>query len=420
MWAAHAAWQPRPTRPAWRPLADEPADPQLRELMCAAESALATLQRVSATLADLSAASLFTPPDVSDTDSECEDDAEPPPATANSTKALLASLEELVIRAQEVAAQAGRRHYDLVAEAAGRLALTPVSPAPGAPPGAATLSPSPPGAAYAPGPAPGGYDLSWAARVQGPPLLPGQPAPPSASPPAPAPRSGPRRRKPLAAPAPAPAPSPAPVPAPTAYVEAADGVYVEARLLPPHCAQPEAVLAEIRGPGLWYVPAWGHFALRLGDGLLHGGIGRVYPDDAPRPVGVAPCRRPGCEDPACTFYHDPARGRPGGVRVRNFMASSFAYASRFSPPRNALERAAARRACRYGGRHYGSAGALRADAAALADEEADRFLAQVAHDVVCAAALLQGRVQGAQLVPPPASASASVFAPAPTRRGSTA
>jgi hypothetical protein len=187
-------------------------------------------------------------------------------------------------------------------------------------------------------------------------------------------------------------PSPPPILTPNharpVYVEVADGLEVEAMLLPDSCTTPDDVLSHIRGPMLCYVPAWNHFAIRLGSHLLHGNVGQIYPVGSTRPIGVKSCLRcrPGQIAPECPYYHDPALGvskKPdSGVGVRNYIADAFCFHSRFETPR---------RVARYGQRHFGSHGSLRLDMEAMSSGEVQRFLDQVAHDLVCAALLLHNR-----------------------------
>lgn len=181
-----------------------------------------------------------------------------------------------------------------------------------------------------------------------------------------------------------------------AMIEVADGLSVPAMVLPETCRTRSEVLEAIRGPMLCYVPAWGHFAIRMGDMLIHGNIGTIFDGKVKHPVGVKACRDLACADPGCAYYHDPAKtsaftqstaqtiapDSESPLHVRNFFAENFVYSPRFrgsKPP------------SRYGRRHYGSAGSLSADLALMADSEADRFLAQVGHDLVCAAVLLSNR-----------------------------
>lgn len=192
---------------------------------------------------------------------------------------------------------------------------------------------------------------------------------------------------------PAPDPPVSERPAKPAMVEVADGLCVEAMVLSEQCRTQKEVLEAIQGPMLCYVPAWGHFAVRIGGSLIHGNVGRILPVDARRPAGVQECRDKSCRKPGCAFYHNPARsGLPdctscapaadAPLSIRNHLAHSFCYSSKLETPR---------RPVRFGGRHFGSFDTLRADLGLLSDAEARRFLDQVGHDLVCAAVLLQNR-----------------------------
>lgn len=185
-----------------------------------------------------------------------------------------------------------------------------------------------------------------------------------------------------------------------ALVQVAKGLHVEAMLLPETCRTVSEVLDQIRGPMLCFVPAWGHFAIRLGSRLLHGNIGRIFPEGTCRPTGVKSCQKctPGHVRKKCSYYHDPAKfaicPEPAAVcpgtniidtapnQIRNFVADSFSYRSRFSAPR---------RAERYGRRRLGSVDSLRLDLEGMSELEINLFLDQVAHDLVCAAVLLHNR-----------------------------
>ena len=175
-------------------------------------------------------------------------------------------------------------------------------------------------------------------------------------------------------------------------VEVADGLKVPAMVLPESCHTKEEVLEAIKGPMLCYVPAWGHFAIRMGGMLLHGNVGKILSKDTPRPMGVKECRKKDCIGEMCTYYHDPTKSLrnpepgicpPASARlyVRNYFADSFVYAPRGSGAPSA----------RYGSRRYGSADTLACDLATLSDKEAARFLDQVAHDLICAAVLMSNR-----------------------------
>ena len=182
-----------------------------------------------------------------------------------------------------------------------------------------------------------------------------------------------------------------------AQVEVCPGVQVHAMVLPADCRTTDEVKNAIRGPMLCYVPAWGHFALRMGDLLLHGNVGNIYPATVRRPQGVKECKIPGCvgRNPACTYYHDPATfsaeeleahaapialDASAPLSVRSFFAESFAYCPRAGP-----------QSSRYGMRRLGDVASLPEDIQAMSASEARQFLSQVAHDMVCAAVLAQAR-----------------------------
>lgn len=174
------------------------------------------------------------------------------------------------------------------------------------------------------------------------------------------------------------------------------GLCVKAVVLPETCRTEEQVLRAIRGPALCYVPAWDHFAVRLGRHLLHGNIGRIYPPGTRFPVGVKTCAKRKCTDPSCTYYHNPARlcgsnsssdeaCRPLPLHIRSHIADGFVYHSRSEAPRRPVP---------YGGRHFGDVSALALDMISLRKEEVERFLDQVAHDLVCAAVILENWNEG--------------------------
>lgn len=171
-----------------------------------------------------------------------------------------------------------------------------------------------------------------------------------------------------------------------ARVEVADGIYVEAMVLPAHLRTYEEVLQTIVGPMLCYVPSWGQFAIRIGGGLIHGNVGNILSHTTKHPMGVKPCTKKECSDPGCRYYHDPLKlaldPAPSvelPLRVRNYMAESFLYCPRTMSPPSGV---------RYGGRHFGNASSLGLDLEQLSPSERRRFLDQVAHDMICAAILL--------------------------------
>jgi hypothetical protein len=168
----------------------------------------------------------------------------------------------------------------------------------------------------------------------------------------------------------APAREPA-LPALPAPVEVAAGLTLPARVLSGGVHTPEGVLkAATEAGGLIYAPAWNHFAVSVGGLLLHANVGEVYygpPQEGTTAVRIKECRRADCRKgppaPDCMFYHDPEKYR-GSSEVRNFLASGWVYG-------------------RENGRVYGSKPHLMEDIRGLDLEEAAKFKAQVAHDLIC-------------------------------------
>lgn len=164
-------------------------------------------------------------------------------------------------------------------------------------------------------------------------------------------------------------------PNPRARVPVAEGtdLALEATVLPEALRRPAEVFAAIQGGELYYVPAWRHFAFRVGPCVLHAGLGRIYrPGETPE--RVKECYRQGCTGRGCRYYHDP-EVYPGGD-VRNYMADSWLY----MPP-GAMTR--------YGGRRFGSSGSLEIDLRTMTPEDARRHLHQTTHDVICSLILWQ-------------------------------
>jgi len=126
---------------------------------------------------------------------------------------------------------------------------------------------------------------------------------------------------------------------------------------------------------LYYVENANHFAFRLAGQLYHGNVGEIYTNEQD-PHCVKPCRFGGeCTNPHCTYYHDPLHAH-GKRDVRNYIASSWLYAS----PHSLIK--GRKNARRYGSRPY-----LASDAQGLTEEESGRFRDQAMHDFLCGAAL---------------------------------
>lgn len=162
-------------------------------------------------------------------------------------------------------------------------------------------------------------------------------------------------------------------------VDAAGGVSLPAIVLDGALRDPAAVLAAMTEPDLYYVPAWGHFAVRVGGVLFHGNIGKIFSPKNQRansPVRVRECRYgAACRNlrGRCLFYHDPAAS--GVPEVRNFTAGSWTY----MPASFGEAPVAARR--------VGSGASLAEDLAALSPPDARLFLDQTSHDLLVALAV---------------------------------
>jgi hypothetical protein len=120
---------------------------------------------------------------------------------------------------------------------------------------------------------------------------------------------------------------------------------------------------------LYYVQTADHFALRLGNKLLHGNIGTIFMGDKP-PERIRECRYATCNEDSCEFYHDPIK-YPGKKDHRNFVTNAWVY--------NAPDQRKTNR-----GRNYGSRQYLSEDLLCMTGECARRFTDQAFHDLLCA------------------------------------
>jgi hypothetical protein len=66
---------------------------------------------------------------------------------------------------------------------------------------------------------------------------------------------------------------------------------------------------------LCYVQPHKHFAIRIGQTLIHGNIGKLV--DTHQPDKIKCCRIKNCKKTNCSFYHDPIEH--GGTECRNFI-----------------------------------------------------------------------------------------------------
>jgi hypothetical protein len=145
-------------------------------------------------------------------------------------------------------------------------------------------------------------------------------------------------------------------------------------IIVPHSDSAQVFAALVPGE-LNYVPAWNHFAVKIGNLVLHGNIGTIF-SDRDIPVRVKECRhRSECNLTSCSYYHNPAIGSDK-KDIRGYLAGAWHYIP-------ALEQHSAR----YGSRRLGSRPQLLEDLQSITAGDARRFLDQVAHDVVCAALL---------------------------------
>jgi hypothetical protein len=173
-------------------------------------------------------------------------------------------------------------------------------------------------------------------------------------------------------------------------VPLAEGVSLEAQVIPAAVWDAREVYEKVGAGGLYYIAAWDHFAARCGPMVFHGNIGKIYPvaeHGAPRtPALVKECRSRGqCaslrpDGPPCTYYHDPLEC-PGSRDVRNFIADAFLYLPPTVP--------GARR-----GRRIGSRDSLATDLADITASDARRFIAQTAHDILCSLLLAKYALAG--------------------------
>lgn len=164
-------------------------------------------------------------------------------------------------------------------------------------------------------------------------------------------------------------------------VRVTDSLALDAVILPATIKVPSEILASVAPGDLYYIPRWNHFAVRIGQCVLHANVGHIYGSslfrgaakrdpNAVRPERVKECRRASCDGSACTFYHNPARF-PDSSNVRNYTASSWAYSPPAAP-------------ARHGARRVGSIEHLDLEVRAANLEDAQCFLDQAAHDLLCA------------------------------------
>lgn len=154
------------------------------------------------------------------------------------------------------------------------------------------------------------------------------------------------------------------------------GVTLRAIWLPPDVGALSDVAALMTRPDIYYVPKWGHFAIRVGEIVLHANVGKIFANGRDiAPTRVKDCRHPPGRCPrraACTYYHDPATVA-GSTDVKNFMSDAWHFS-----PTTCGSRA------RYGIRRVGSVDTLACDLQNISRIESQQLVHQAAHDILCA------------------------------------
>lgn len=216
-----------------------------------------------------------------------------------------------------------------------------------------------------PGPAPGvpWKDKTLTARV----FCPATPAAARADEPA-------KRKRPAAV------PRPPRKPFARQTVTLAGQVTLDAVIVPDALANPRDITDAVSTPELYFIPRWDHFAVRVGGVVFHGNIGTIYPAAGGKKAGGPPRRVKECRlgsqcKAGCSYYHDPAEVA-GSTDTRNFVADGWLYVP-----------AVFHRGARYGSRRLGSRENLELDLQTISAADARRYVAQTAHDILCAVVL---------------------------------
>lgn len=169
------------------------------------------------------------------------------------------------------------------------------------------------------------------------------------------------------------APAPTPVP-----VTISAGVELRAMVLSPRLRGRKEVEDAVSPGELYFIPAWRQFATKVGGRLFHSNVGQLYwgaPKPGQTPARVRACGKPACRTAGrgaggCAFYHDP-EAFPGSSDVRNFLAEGWLYSPAAAPTAR-------------GSRHFGSLAELAEDLAEISKEDAALYVAQTAHNLICA------------------------------------
>ncbi len=153
-------------------------------------------------------------------------------------------------------------------------------------------------------------------------------------------------------------------------------ISIQATILPV-CKTNEEIINSIHCGVLYYIPQWNHFATKIGKCLFHANLGKIYFGQIVEvPKRVKECQKNRCRgESECKYYHDPM-SYPNSTDVRNFTADSWIYNPNNVIGRNNL-------------RHIGSIDFLENDLKALSIEDANKFLNQTSHDILCSIIIQQ-------------------------------
>ncbi len=173
---------------------------------------------------------------------------------------------------------------------------------------------------------------------------------------------------------------------PLSIIPSTDSVYLSKVFVSANCyldAVKVATMDDVKSDGyLYYVDSNEHFAFKINGNLMHGNIGKIYTQNEKTPTRIHECKFvPKLSHPNgpyisgkndCSYYHDPAV-YPGSRDVRNFIASSFLYASANSPYYNKAR-----------SRRFGNIESLDIDYNTIDRANANRFIDQAMNDFLSA------------------------------------
>lgn len=150
-------------------------------------------------------------------------------------------------------------------------------------------------------------------------------------------------------------------------VKISGDICVDAIILPMTLKTVPEIFKAINSNNLYFIPQWNHFAVRIGDCVLHANIGNIYTNGNTETLKrIKECKRTNCT--GCSYYHDPELFI-GSTDVRNFMDTSWHYTSIIP-------------SC-YGIRRIGSINHIETDIHMLNLSDARKFIHQTSHDIIC-------------------------------------